>query len=251
MKSALLRNLLHEILRRSGRRLVRVRSGVVTGLHLEEDLRILIGSDCPLCLDIGANEGQTIRLLQRVFARPRIHAFEPSSQVFPKLERSHFRSGVTLHQCALGSHSARREFINYRKSVLSSFLPLDRNDGNRFREVDVAGTETVDVMTVDDFVAKNRLGRIDLLKVDTQGFDLEVLQGSSDALRRGIVDHVLVELNFVRLYEGQGSAQEINDYLAAHGFVLIDYYEKARNQHELAWCTALFGRKRKGLEAIA
>ena len=233
----------HRVLRRYNRRIFRVRPGEVTGVDLEEDLRIVVGSDDPVCLDIGANEGQTIRMLQRAFQRPMIHAFEPSSAVFQKLKTQWFRCPVSFHSFAFGETITQRAFINYRKSVLSSLLPLDSNGRNYFRDTDVVGREIVDVKTVDGFITQHRLSTVDLLKIDTQGFDLAVLRGSADALTGGIVKTVLVELNFVPMYEGQASVQEITDYLASHGLFLIDYYQKERQRHALAWCSALFGRR--------
>jgi FkbM family methyltransferase len=215
----------------------------VTGTDLEEDLRLLVGHDRPMCFDIGANEGQTIRMLQRAFTEPTIHAFEPSEATFQKLKGEWFRRKVSFHPLALGSESAKREFINYRKSVLSSLLPLDENPSNRFRDTEVVSRQTVEVQTVDGFVAENKIHRIDLLKVDTQGSDLAVLQGSAATLARGAIGHVLVELNFVPMYAGQPAAHEITSYLSQHGFALIDFYQKERDRHALAWCTALFSRR--------
>ena len=103
--------------------------------------------------------------------------------------------------------------------------------------------EMVEVSTVDEFMAKLDLPALDLLKVDTQGFDLAVLKGAGGALASGRVRTVLVELNFVRMYQGQASAQEITEYLAQHGLYLIDCYDKAREGHTLGWCCALFGRR--------
>jgi hypothetical protein len=81
------------------------------------------------------------------------------------------------------------------------------------------------------------------LKVDTQGYDLEVLLGAEESLKNGLIKNVIVELNFVRMYKGQSSAKEIIDLLARYNILLIDYYEKERQNNTLAWCTALFGRR--------
>ena len=62
--------------------------------------------------------------------------------------------------------------------------------------------------------------------------------------RRGMISHVLVELNFVKLYRDQGSAAEIADALNQHGLYLVDYYEKVRRDSTIVWCTGLFSRRR-------
>lgn len=240
-----LRRAIHQAIRRSGRKIHRVPLNAVTGTDLEEDLRLVVGHDQPLCFDIGANEGQTIRALQRAFKEPTIHAFEPAEATFQKLKAQWFRRQVSFHPLALGSEASKREFINYQKSVLSSLLPLDENPENRFRNTEVVSRQLVEVQTVDGFAAEHKIDRIDLLKIDTQGSDLAVLQGSAEMLARNAVGHVLVELNFVPMYAGQPAAQEITAYLTGRGFALVDYYQKERSRHALAWCTALFSRRQQ------
>jgi hypothetical protein len=136
-----------------------------------------------------------------------------------------------------------RTLINYSDSCLTSVLPLDAHQENRFRSTEVLSREVVTLTTVDDFLCDKRIDTVDLLKVDTQGFDLQVLRGAGRALGSGALRNVLVELNFVRMYEGQGSPREIHDFLDGYGFHLVDYYEKYRQGHTLAWCTALFSRR--------
>lgn len=243
MKLHAFRRLAHRTLRKYDRKIVRVRRNTANGVDLEDDLRIVIGREDPLCLDIGANEGQTIRQLQRTFQRPQIHAFEPSRAVFEKLKTQWFRRPVTFHSCALGASMRQSEFINYERSVMSSLLPLDLDEGNRFRDMREVSRELVEVQTVDRFIEQNELTRVDLLKIDTQGSDLAVLEGAAKALADGVIQTVLVELNFVPMYQGQAHAQEIVNFLAKHQLHLIDYYDKIREQFTLAWCTAFFGRR--------
>ena len=97
--------------------------------------------------------------------------------------------------------------------------------------------------TLDRFIAAEKIDKIDLLKIDTQGFDLDVLQGAEQALSDELVSNVLVELNFIKMYQGQSSAEEINTYLNKYGFFLVDYYEKVRRSNTIGWCTALFSRR--------
>jgi FkbM family methyltransferase len=232
-----------ELLRRYDRQIVYLPPGTVTGADLVHDLRVLVPADGPTCLDVGANEGQTIALFQRALRNPYIHSFEPSRKTFQLLERGQFGDRVSLHNYALGERLSRRELIRYASSDLSSFLALDAHHENRFREIPVDSTEMVEVRTVDSFVLDNGLTAIDVLKVDTQGTDLNVLRGAQDALQSGLVRNVLVELNFVRMYEGQNAVLDILQFLGERGIHLVDFYEKVYQANTLAWCTALFSRR--------
>ncbi|GHD30600.1 FkbM family methyltransferase [Parahalioglobus pacificus] len=237
-----LKRLINSTLALFGYRVIRTPLNRVGGIDLFSDIAYLVKSETPTCIDVGANVGQTIDALLDTFSNPLIHSFEPSLKTFQTLQRKPYAGRVVLHNLALGSAPAEREFINYKSSVLSSFLPLDPGHQNRFRDVSEVGRENVQLSTVDCFLAEERIISVDLLKIDTQGFDLEVLRGAHKSLTDGRIQYVLVEINFVGMYQGQSSAAEVTQELETAGFRLIDYYEKVREQGRLAWCTALFGR---------
>lgn len=226
-------------------RISRAYKGRFTGLHLFSDLRVLIDAKSPVCLDVGANVGQTIENLQRTF-RALIHSFEPAKKTFAVLRSRGYGDRVHLHNHALGRNCEQREFINYSGSTLSSLLPVHTGEQNPFREVAERDREVVRVETVDSFLDRHDIARVHLLKVDTQGFDLDVLQGARHSLQQGRISYVLVEVNFAQLYDGQASAADIFGYLQRHDMQLIDLYEKEHRKNRLAWCSALFGRKTAG-----
>ncbi|MCY7352474.1 MAG: FkbM family methyltransferase [Cytophagaceae bacterium] len=121
-----------------------------------------------------------MRLLERCFPRPRIHAFEPASASFAALSGQAFGKHVQLHQLAMGETVGEAVFRNYGHSDLSSFLPMnpDRTE-NIFAEETLVSVETVQVDTPDHFCNIHSIPEIDLLKIDTQGFELAVLRGGA------------------------------------------------------------------------
>ncbi len=84
------------------------------------------------------------------------------------------------------------------------------------------------INTVDDFLANLGQPEVNLLKIDTQGFDLEVLRGAQQSLAAGRIGAVLVELNFSKLYCDQSAATDIIRFLADHRLQVVDFYEKIR-----------------------
>lgn len=239
---SLLKSIVNRILGQFNYEIRRVKPGKLNGWNLQTDLKTLIKSENPICFDVGANEGQTISLLQNLFSKPTIHAFEPSSTVFRSLELKKHNPEVFLHNFALGDSTSEKEFTNYESSVLSSFFDLEDCQENRFRNVSKISNEMVHVKMVDDFVETNHIKKIDLLKIDTQGYDLNVLKGASQTFQKGMIENVFIEMNFARIYEGQAHHSDIFDFLYLHGLSLIDYYEKNRQGNKLAWCTALFSK---------
>jgi hypothetical protein len=77
------------------------------------------------------------------------------------------------------------------------------------------------------------------LKSDTQGYDLNVLQGATRRLQRG-VGLVYLEVNFANLYEGQGSFGKQYDVLTSLGFRLFSFYQIFRMGGLAGWTDALF-----------
>jgi len=239
----IIKNVVNWPLKKMGLKIVRERLEAISYSRLFDDLPTLFNTQSPMVLDVGANVGQTVDSILEVFERPIIHAFEPSSSVFVQLTKKRYRGSIFLHNLALGERDEQREFINYKWSTMSSFLELSRHESNRFKDVEIDEKEIVTVATVDGFVTSQKIEKVDLLKIDTQGFDMRVLKGARESLASGVVDHVLVELNFVEMYDHQSSFYEVIDLLESNGLFLIDYYEKIREKHTIAWCTALFGRR--------
>ncbi len=216
--------------------------GRVTGYDLNRDLGLIVTKNNPICFDVGANRGQTIQLLQDCFSTPVIHAFEPATVCFTELARQSFGSQVHLHQLAFGDHDGMADFRNYEHSELSSFLPLhlDKRE-NLFAEEEIISVESVQVNTLDHFCTTHTIDHIDLLKIDTQGFELPVLRGGINLLKQKKIGAILLELNFATLYDGQSDPLEILQLLRSHGMRLVDFYERERiTGFELSWTTALF-----------
>lgn len=194
--------------------------------------------------DVGANAGQTTEKLLDVH-RPRIfvHAFEPGPSTFAVLKRNvGDRDRVTLCQCALGRESGQIELHEYELSTLNSVLRPGEDLPNR----PVTST-SVEVKTVDGYCREHDIARIHLLKIDTQGFDLEVLRGAGDMLDQSRIDAVLVEVNYVRLYDNQASPGEIMDFLIGYGMRPVCFYPVHLHQGQGGWNDVLFVHQSRDL----
>jgi FkbM family methyltransferase len=215
----------------------------LTGLTLRDlqfDLPRLMRSRQPVVFDVGANKGQTINLMQRTLSKPRITAFEPNPDLVSFLQQNYASPTVRIENTALGSVAGNIEFCILENDELSSVLELDRMGSHPFINTPVRKRVTVPSTTLDSYAELHKVESIDLLKVDTQGYDLEVLRGAATLLTNKKVTLLLVEVNFVRLYEKQCSFAEIEEFLSARGYRLLCLYEVARNKRCLDWATACF-----------
>jgi FkbM family methyltransferase len=190
----------------------------------------------PVVADVGANKGQTIDRLRGHLQQPVVHAFEPGPTAFATLERR--MSGdpdVRLNHCALGSRTGTLELIEHVESDMSSVLEIGPEGWG-----EVKARVPVDVRTLDEYCAEHRVGGLDLLKTDTQGYDLEVLRGAAGLLERGRVHMVLMEVNLIEMYEGMPRVDEVFAFTSDHGLRLVSFYNQVFGADHLRWADALF-----------
>ena len=104
-------------------------------------------------------------------------------------------------------------------------------------------SESVRVTTVDAFASANAIDRIDLLKVDAEGHDLNVLRGAAAMLDGGRVAFVLAEVGFARAQPPHVLFDDVRDLLAAHRFAVFGIYDQQlewSGENRLRYANACF-----------
>ena len=203
---------------------------------LEDMRRLTRAGESPIVFDVGANIGQTVRRLRRCFRTPTIHSFEPDPHTFRQLQtRTAKLQNVTTRNLGLGSRVATLELLRNEQSDMSSFLPLGSTGWGAVRE-----SISVPVTTVDAYCREGGIDRIDILKSDTQGFDLEVLCGADRMMRERRVHLVYLEICFAELYKGAGTLDVIYKHLTDRDYKLVSFYRCFYRESVAAWSDALF-----------
>jgi FkbM family methyltransferase len=232
--SALHKRLVRRVLRSSGLAIRDIGRGV-GGVELLHDARILLGPrDHPVLFDVGANLGQSTLAMLEYFPAPTIHAFEPSPSTFRRLQRAvGHRANVTLVPAALGDQQGRLPFhVTSEYSANDSLLSPAWTEGVTVVEVQVD--------TVDQYCARHGIERIDLLKIDAQGYDLHVLRGAAAMLRDRRVTLFTCEFNHAHLYAGQPSLRELLAFADDAGYELVGFYEQTYVANALSYFDMLF-----------
>lgn len=98
----------------------------------------------------------------------------------------------------------------------------------------------VKVNTVDKYCDEHRIDYIDILKSDTQGFDLEVMRGAARLLSARRIHLIYVEIILSDMYRGLPRLDEIFRFLADCGFVLVAFYDFHYENGRVSWADALF-----------
>lgn len=206
-----------------------------------EHLKVLRGLEMDGILDVGSNRGQ-FSLACRI-ARPGVPivAFEPIPQEAAVFHRIHGQAAeVRLEQLALGEQRGEAVLHLSGRADSSSLLPIGELQKSLFRETAEIGTLRVKVQRLDD-LAPYWAGRTcQLLKLDVQGFELNVLRGAEVTLAH--CAYVYAECSEVPLYDGQALRPAVEAFLAARGFELTGSFNPTRHQGQLIQSDCLFHR---------
>jgi FkbM family methyltransferase len=200
-------------------------------LHLSELLRRL-EIDC--VLDVGANAGQYRDFLRnKVFYDGVIVSFEPVSRHVETLrERSRADRDWHVEGYALGSREGPQPINVMVSDQFSSFLEPEPDAVSEFAGLNTpCHSETVSVRTLDTILPalQQRIGfKRPYLKIDTQGFDIEVLRGAGASLPH--IKALQTEASVIGIYKGMPQYMETIRYLADRGFDITGIYPVSRDR---------------------
>lgn len=177
-------------------------------------------------IDVGANAGQFGRSLRAAGYRGRIVSFEPVESAFQALSAmAASDNNWQIHRCALGAAAGEAQIHVSQLSVFSSLRGLTDVATRLDSRLTVDHEETVPVRILDE-AASTLSGNI-LLKIDTQGYERQVLESGMETLRRSL--GVLMELPAIHLYRSDWNLHEAIQFMDGNGFVLAQV--QAVNYH--------------------
>jgi hypothetical protein len=126
-------------------------------------------------------------------------------------------------------------------TLANSFLPVAQQRWDEIRYATGAVSKRiVPVLALDDYAARQGLGEIHLIKARVQGYELEVLRGAANLLRR--TRYVLVTSAMRPMYEGAPRFTDVFVHLDAHGFHLVGFQAWHRGNQTLIEGDLLFRR---------
>jgi len=171
-------------------------------------------------IDAGANQGQFAVAASHFYPYAFIHSFEPLPDVFPILQQNtHSISGISTYNMALGNSTGTLEFYSNAYSHASSALQVSELQKNMLPKTATSRRIEVPVQRLDDLRNKVPFNPPVLLKMDVQGFEMEVLKGAINSL--GQIDYLLFETSFVQIYDGEPLFDEMHHFVKELGFELI------------------------------
>lgn len=162
-------------------------------------LRFLKNTPQPVVFDVGANVGNYTQHALQANQRATVFAFEPHPQNFEKLNQRFQEKGqIETINAGCGATQCKLKLYDYEGVNGSSHATLYPEVLQDLRDKKTVSLE-VNLLCLDDFIIENKITKIDLLKIDTEGNELEVLKGSKNALQKGIIRAIHFEFNAMNL----------------------------------------------------
>jgi FkbM family methyltransferase len=235
------KHFLRRVARAGGLEVSRYRPGQrppTSGRDPLEDIRALLDAvPRPVVFDVGANVGQSVATFRQLLPGCTIHSFEPGPDAFGALEAAtKGLRNVHLVNAGVGCRSGRSILLENKFSDLSSLL----RPGSVTEWGPVVAETEIRVTTVDDYCATHTIDRIDLLKIDTQGYELEVLRGAAGMSAAGKIGLVYMEVIFSDMYQDLPPFDVLYRFLLDSGFRLVALYNFQMRDQAASWCDALF-----------
>lgn len=174
--------------------------------------------------DVGANEGGTSLKVVKLFPEAHIFAFEPHPNTFSRLtDATKKYQAIEAVQTALGAEAGDKIMHVYGVSLINSLVPNAQfpvRFGHELSKIMVSCT------TIDLFCEQRNIKQIDVLKIDAEGFDLEVLKGAETMLKLGAVSFVYFEFNDIQPSQAAagGALLPIDDFLKQYQYRFIATY---------------------------
>lgn len=184
----------------------------------------------PVVLDVGAHHGTYASFVKGCCPTARVFAFEPNPEAVPVLQQRALKEGFVAVAQGCGARTETVPLYDYETEAGSVHASLYPDVLVRLHQ-GTAKPREVQLIALDDFLDARQLSRIALVKIDTEGHELDVLKGLRRALAKKVVDVVQFEFNAMNVYSRvflRDFYEELADFefyrLLPHGAIPLGEY---------------------------
>jgi len=185
--------------------------------------------DIRVVFDVGAHIGNVTLAAARSFPNAHIYSFEPVRATYQMLCKNikNYSDRITPHDFGFFNVSKRLDIHITSFDGASSILDQSLDHKSVHPHIRETGTESIPVYTLDSFMSDKAIDRIDIVKIDVEGVELEVIEGGWGTFKDK-VDNLFIELSFLRRNRESAYWVEMCKLLYDLGFMLINVYDVAR-----------------------
>ena len=218
------------------------RNSLPRGTCLTLDIKRLSHSPIKEVWDVGAHQGETALAFAQSFPQSTIRSFEPVTQNYQLLQKN--CSGLKnfcAYQFALGEVNKSAK-IHLQDASVTHSLRDDLNQPSRPTREGL-DSEDIEVRTIDSVVSDFSYPSIDLLKIDVEGYELKLLEGSKKCLRDKRINFIFTETGLDNRFN---SIESLVNFLSPFGYLPYAFYEQTPHwtgRQNLWYWNTLFARE--------
>ena len=180
--------------------------------------------DCKILIDVGSHKGEFLKSFLDIYKIRKFYCFEPQIEVFKVLKKE-FKNNkkVKLHNFALGESQGKKKIYISNLTSLSTMSKFDDKSfwlkfknlivGDKIRSNSVSMIKQKKI----DMIFKNISLKKSFLKIDVEGYELNVLKGCEKKIKE--IPYVLVENHTFSQYHNKFNL--VNEFLNNNNFVIV------------------------------
>ena len=185
-----------------------------------------------LLIDIGAHKGESIKLFSKNFIIKKIISFEASPINFEYLKKKikdnkqgYNNTEIVLENIALGAEEKIIEFNQFNESSSSTIKEIDKESKyykRKFRLINFLNNKEtyqkikIKISKLKEYIEKNNIKKIDFMKIDTEGYEFEILLGLENKIK--LVDIIMFEHHYDNMIKKGYTFEDINKLLIKNSF---------------------------------
>ena len=185
-----------------------------------------------LLIDIGAHKGESIKLFSKNFIIKKIISFEASPINFEYLKKKikdnkqgYNNTEIVLENTALGAEDKIIEFNQFNESSSSTIKEIDKKSKyykRKFRLINFLNNKEtyqkikIKISKLKEYIEKNNIKKIDFMKIDTEGYEFEILLGLENKIK--LVDIIMFEHHYDNMIKKGYTFEDINKLLIKNNF---------------------------------
>ena len=181
--------------------------------------------------DVGAHKGETLKLFSNNFNIKEFYCFEPSPANFNYLKKkiSKLNNNIKIFNFGFGENKSVLNFNQLEESSSSTLVEINQ-DSNYYKKknkilsiFNLKKNEdkiiNVEISSLNDFMEEQSINKIDILKIDTEGFEFKVIKGAKEKIKD--IKYIYFEHHYDDMLKKKYSFSDIHGYLIKNGFIKV------------------------------